>query len=155
MTDWLSAEEQLAWRAINGAMLKLPATLGARLEDESELSYVEYHVLAMLSERPDLSLRISDLAAAAHAELSRISHLITRMDRRGLVRRTPDPTDGRYTLAVLTAEGRRLLESAAPGHVTAVRELVFDLLSPAEVRTLYRVAERITARLNNEPVGPK
>ena len=78
-----------------------------------------------------------------NASLSRLSHLIKRLERRNLVRREPDPTDGRYTNAILTRAGLRLLTASAPAHVAKVRELVIDALSPAELRALRTASERI------------
>jgi DNA-binding MarR family transcriptional regulator len=93
-------------------------------------------------------MRISGLAGLTNAELSRLSHLITRLQRRGYVRREPDPNDGRYTNAVLTEAGYNHLAAAAPGHVATVLELVVDTLDDAALSALQDSAERITARIN-------
>jgi DNA-binding MarR family transcriptional regulator len=92
-------------------------------------------------------MRMSDLAEVTNASLSRLSHLIKRLERRELVRREPDLRDGRYTNAILTRTGLRLLSASAPGHVAKVRELVIDALSPAELRHLRTAAERILQRV--------
>ncbi len=144
---WLDDEQQKSWRAFNGAMHKLRWALECQLQHDAGLSFIEYHALAWLSENPGHRLRMSELADVTNASLSRLSHLITRLERRGLVRREPDPTDGRYTNAILTPAGLRLLVASAPGHVAKVRELVIDALSPAELRHLRTASERILERI--------
>jgi DNA-binding MarR family transcriptional regulator len=94
---------------------------------------------------------MSGLAAVTNASLSRLSHLITRLERRELVRREPDPADGRYTNAVLTAAGLRLLTACAPAHVAKVRELVIDALTPAQLRQLAAASRRILQRIESSP----
>src|SRR5258708_29657116 len=106
---WLDDEQQKSWRAFNGAMHKLRWALECQLQHDAGLSFIEYHALAWLSENPAHRLRMSELAEVTNASLSRLSHLITRLERRGLVRREPDPTDRRYTNAILTSAGLRLL----------------------------------------------
>jgi DNA-binding MarR family transcriptional regulator len=93
-------------------------------------------------------MRMSRLALITNAELSRLSHLVSRLERRGLVRREPDPTDGRYTNAVLTEAGLGLLTEAAPGHVARVRELVIEALDEPALNALRAAAESITARID-------
>jgi DNA-binding MarR family transcriptional regulator len=110
----------------------LPAILGEQLQRDSGLSFVEYYVLAGLSDQPDHTIRMSNLAALANSELSRLSHLVRRLEGRGLVRREPDPSDGRFTHAILTPEGFAHLKEAAPGHVAQVRDAVFDVLGPEQ-----------------------
>ncbi len=144
---WLDDEQQKSWRAVNGAMHELRWVLECQLQHDAGLSFIEYHALARLSESPGRRLRMSELAQVTNASLSRLSHLITRLERRGLVRREPDPTDGRYTNAILTPAGLRLLVASAPGHVAKVRELVIDALSPAELRHLRTASERILERI--------
>ena len=146
---WLDDEQQKSWRAFNGAMHKLRWALECQLQHDAGLSFIEYHALAWLSENPGHRLRMSELAEVTNASLSRLSHLITRLERRGLVRREPDLTDGRYTNAILTPAGLRLLVGSAPGHVAKVRELVIDALSPAELRHLRTASERIVERIES------
>ena len=92
-------------------------------------------------------MRMSELAEVTDASLSRLSHLIKRLELRGLVRREPDPADGRYTNAILTEAGLRLLVSSAPAHVAEVRELVIDALTPGQLRQLRTTSERILQRI--------
>ena len=121
----------------------------AQLQDDADLSLLEYYVLARMSEQPDHTIRISELAVRAYSELSRLSHLISRLERRGLVRREPDPTDGRFTNAILTDAGHRHLVEAAPGHVAKVRELVFETLDEKSQHALREAARRILDRLDD------
>ena len=148
---WLTDEEQRAWRRLAAVVLQLPGTLEHQLQRDAGMTHVEYWVLALLSEEPDGRLPLRRLAAQANASLSRLSHVVTRLEERGWVVRQPDPTDGRTTLAVLTDDGRRVLVAAAPGHVRTVREMVFEPLSEGDLADLERIAGRIAARLDEPP----
>jgi DNA-binding MarR family transcriptional regulator len=150
---WLTDDEQRAWRALAAVVLRLPAALERQLQRDSQMSHFEYWVLALTSEEPDRTVRLSTLATHANASLSRLSHVITRLERRGWVKREPDPDDARATRARLTHAGWRALVAAAPGHVEAVRRLVFDVLQPDDVADLARIADRIAERLREEPSG--
>ncbi len=130
-------------------LARLPAALDGQLQRDAQLSLIEYYVLAVLSDMPGFCARISELAQLANAELSRVSHLVTRLERRGYLRREPDPADGRYTLAVLSSSGRDQLIRAAPGHVDAVRELVVGALDPESLAGLRDSCERIAARISS------
>ncbi|MBV1854388.1 MarR family winged helix-turn-helix transcriptional regulator [Catellatospora tritici] len=145
---WLTQAELETWQQFALMMHKLPIALEAQLQRDAGLSYVEYYVLAGLSDQPGQRMRMSDLAVLTNAELSRLSHMISRLERRGFVRREPDPTNGRYTLSILTEAGRAHLAEAAPGHVACVRDLVFDVLDPAELDSLRTAAEKISARID-------
>ncbi len=105
--------------------------------------------MAMLSEAPDRTLRMSDLAERTSSSLSRLSHLVTRLESRGYVRREADPADGRFTNAILLPAGMSKLESAAPAHVAYVRQLVIDNLSPERLRRLGQDADRIIGRIDS------
>lgn len=144
---WLSSAQLSAWKSFTIMLARLPTALEVQLQSEARLSYVEYYVLAGLSDQPDRRMRMGRLAALTTAEPSRLSHMIRRLERRGLVRRELDPEDGRYTNAILTEAGHGLLVAAAPSHVAWVRELVMDHLDAAELRMLADVADRITARV--------
>ncbi len=146
---WLTSDEMATWRALDALITRLPAALESRLQRDYNLSYLEYYVLAGLSDQPEHSIRISRLAELTRCELSRLSHLISRLERRGLVRRQPDPDDGRFTLACLTEAGGQHLASAAPDHVSAVRRAVFDGLSPADQHALREAALTIVDRLDS------
>ncbi|MFJ2214295.1 MarR family winged helix-turn-helix transcriptional regulator [Streptomyces sp. NPDC101062] len=153
---WLSSEELRVWQALHTVLLLLPIALDRQLQKESELSLLEYYVLAGLSEKASGTARLSDISFLTNAELSRVSHLVTRMEKRGLLRRRPDPDDGRYTNAVLTGEGRDHVRKAAPGHVAAVRQLIFDGLGDDGREELGRTVDRIVASLSQTdlPVTP-
>jgi DNA-binding MarR family transcriptional regulator len=140
---WLDADERRAWLALGSVLIRLPAALDAQLQRDAGMSHFEYSVLAALSESPERTLRMSALAVLADGSLPRLSQVVGRLERRGLVRRTPDPADGRYTLAALTDEGCQALAQAAPGHVKTVRRLVFDPLTRAQIRQLRDSCHRI------------
>jgi DNA-binding MarR family transcriptional regulator len=142
---WLSGEQEAAWRAIAQVIVKLPWALECQLQRDAGLSFLEYHVLARLSEDPEHTLRMSELAMLTNASLSRLSHLVKRLELRGLVRREADPADGRFTNAIMTRAGYKLLVASAPGHVARVRSLVIDALSPADLRQLHKTTERLLA----------
>jgi DNA-binding MarR family transcriptional regulator len=146
--QWLTAEEERGWRALALLMHKLPWALECQLERDADLSYIEYHALARLSEEPNRTLRMSELAVLTNASLSRLSHLVTRLEKRGFVRREPDKTDGRFTNAILTKAGFAKLVSSAPAHVAAVRQLVIDEFTSAELDLLRVCGERIVARVD-------
>src|SRR3954452_24175190 len=145
-TRWLTADEESAWRAFASVLVQLPWALECQLQRDADLSFIEYYALAMLSETPDHTRRMSELAAVTEASLSRLSHLIKRLEARGFVRREADPTDGRYTNAVLTNVGHQHLAASPPAHVPTVRELVIDQFTEAELRQLHDAAERILHR---------
>jgi DNA-binding MarR family transcriptional regulator len=128
-------------------MVTLPWALECQLQQDAGLSFIEYHVLARLSEDPQHTLRMSELAMLTNASLSRLSHLVKRLESRGLVRREADPADGRFTNAILTNAGYKLLVASAPGHVARVRSLVIDALDAAELRQLHDASKRLLARI--------
>jgi DNA-binding MarR family transcriptional regulator len=152
-TRWLTAAELGSWLSVVRLMTWLPWSIDQQLQRDSNLGMVEYQVLAMLSESPQRTMRMSSLAEVTNASLSRLSHLVKRLEGRGLVRREPDPTDGRFTNAVLTDRGSRTLADAAPGHVAHVRSLVIDALSPEQLRRLGRDADRIMAGIDTSRAG--
>jgi DNA-binding MarR family transcriptional regulator len=145
---WLTQDQRLAWLDMVRVLTRLPATLDAQLERDAGVSFFEYHVLSMLSELPDRTLRMSRLAQLTSASLSRLSNVVKRLEGRGLVRREPDPDDRRATRAVLTDAGMSLVEEAAPGHVATVRELIVDALSPAQLTRLHDAHAQILTRLD-------
>ncbi|MFI7606275.1 MarR family winged helix-turn-helix transcriptional regulator [Micromonospora sp. NPDC049366] len=151
---WLNAEERETWLSLVSLLIKLPGALDAQLQRDAGLSHFEYQVLAGLSESPDRTRRMSELAALAEGSLSRLSQVVSRLERRGWVRRTPDPTDGRYTLAVLTEEGWAKVVATAPGHVAAVRAYVFDPLTKAQQRRLREIGTRVTRAVDPDDSCP-
>lgn len=145
---WLNESEQHAWRQLATVIVKLPAMLEAQLQRDEGISHFEYWVMALLSEAPDRSLRLSSLAAQANASLSRLSHVITRLEGRGWVTRRRSTEDARAMLAVLTEDGLATVVAAAPGHVAAVRALVFDGLDASAVAELDRVCAELVRHLD-------
>ena len=141
--NWLSAEEQAAWRPFVALLFRMPAALDAQLQKEAGISNFEYMVLSSLSEAPNRTLRMSELAAMASGSLSRLSHVVSRLESRGWVRREACPGDGRFINAVLTDEGWAKVVDIAPGHVAAVRRLLVDVLPPEDLRTLGAISERL------------
>jgi DNA-binding MarR family transcriptional regulator len=140
---WLDAEQQQAWLALVCVLIRLPAALDAQLQRDAGISHFEYQVLAGLSMAPERTLRMSDLASYTVGSLSRLSQVVGRLEKRGWVRRTPDPADGRYTLAILTDRGWDKVVATAPGHVEAVRGYVFDPLTKVQQRQLRTIGLRI------------
>ena len=157
-TRWLDPEERAAWLSLSRTIVKLPSALDAQLERDADLNYFEYLVMAMLSEQETRTLRMSQLAALSNASLSRLSHVAKRLENRGFLQREPDPHDGRYTRAVLTDAGMEKVVASAAGHVTAVRELVFDALSAGQQRRLREAIDAILERVdpgnNSWPTPP-
>lgn len=145
--EWLTAAELTDWQAFNAVLLTLPGALDAQLQRDAGLSFFEYLVLAGLSEAPERTRRMSELAALANGSLSRLSHTVARLERRGWVRRQPLPADGRITTATLTDLGYTKVVQAAPGHVTAVRRLVVDVLGADRLHQLGYTSRAIVAEL--------
>lgn len=144
---WLTDEEQQAWRPFAALLFRLPAALDAQLQRDAQITHFEYMVLISLSEAPDRTLRMSDLAAMASGSLSRLSHVVSRLERRGWVRREPCPGDGRFINAVLTGDGFAKVVETAPGHVETVRKLIVDALTAGEFRALGAASGQILDRL--------
>jgi DNA-binding MarR family transcriptional regulator len=151
---WLDAEESQAWRALASTLVRLPAALDAQLRRDAGISHFEYQVLALLSEAPGRTLRMSALATQAEGSLPRLSQVVARLEQRGWMRRTPDPADGRYTLAILTGHGQAKVTQAAPGHAHEVRRLVFEPLTKTQSRQLREIARRITRAIDPDDHRP-
>ena len=150
---WLTPGELASWLSVVRLMSWLPWSIDQQLQRDSNLRMVEYQVLAMLSESPERTMRMSSLAEVTNASLSRLSHLVDRLEKRGFVRREPDPADGRFTRAILAEKGFRALAVAAPGHLAHVRSLVIDVLSPEQLRRLGRDADRIMSRIDTSGIN--
>jgi DNA-binding MarR family transcriptional regulator len=145
---WLDEEQQRTWRAWLTATELVPRALDAQLQRDAGISHAAYVVLAMLSESPTRSRRMSDLARRANQSQSRLSHTVARLEERGWVRRERAADDGRGNLAVLTDAGWDVVVAVAPGHVDAVREAVFGPLTTEETRALGDALEAIVAKLD-------
>jgi DNA-binding MarR family transcriptional regulator len=144
---WLDEREQRAWRGYLAMQARLQARLNRRLQDDSGLSLTDFDVLVALTDADDVRMRVHELADTLQWERSRLSHQLSRMQRRGLLEREDCEDDARGAFVVLTGAGRRAIERAAPGHVEAVRELVFDGLDDDQVDALARIAEIVLERV--------
>lgn len=148
--DWLTAEEQRAWRSFVRLHERLGGRLARLLQTESNLSAADFAVLVNLTDVPEGRRRYQDLARALEWEKSRMSHHIARMAGRGLVVREECLEDGRGAFVAITEAGRATIEAAAPLHVKAVRSLFLDHVTPAELRTVAEVSERVVEKLEEE-----
>jgi DNA-binding MarR family transcriptional regulator len=144
---WLTAEEQRAWRNLVAVVELLSRRLDAQLQRDAHLSHFDYFTLAMLSEAPDHTLRMTALAAQTNSTLPRLSHVVNRLEQRGYVTRSPCPEDGRATNAKLTDDGWAKVVAAAPGHARAVLDDVMGPLKGRDVADLDRIMGRILKRL--------
>ncbi|MBW6432350.1 MarR family transcriptional regulator [Actinoplanes hulinensis] len=140
---WLTDEQQQAWRQVIEVLVRVPAALEAQLQRDAGLTHMGYLVLMTLSERSDRRLSMSNLAKRASASLSRLSHVVARLEEKGWVRRERDAADGRVQIAVLTDAGWEKVVESAPGHAEAVQQLIFDRLTPGQARQLAKVAEAL------------
>ncbi len=152
-TQWLDEREARAWRALQRLRTPLEAALNRQLAKDSGLSTADYAVLVALSEAPNRRLRARDLGLSIGWEKSRLSHQLRRMEARGLVGRQECPTDARGAFLVLSAGGLSALENAAPGHVTAVRRLMIDALTPEQLDQLAVIGELVADRLAADGCG--
>lgn len=140
---WLSAEQRRAWLALLSTLSTLPREFDAPLQRAAKLTLFDYNVLAMLSEQADGSLPMSELAARTAASLSRLSHVVRKLERLGLLARSTHPRDGRVTTAELSALGQQTVLSLAPGHVQQVQQLIFQRLDDAEVAQLDHILRKL------------
>lgn len=152
MTEPPGAASRLeVWASLATLLERLPAAFDAQLQRDSGLTHFEFGVLYALDTAPDRTLRMSELAGYASSTLSRLSRAIGRLETRGWARRQTDPSDGRFTLAVLTESGHEQVAQATPGHTELVDRLVFDVLTTAQVRQLGVISQRIAAAVGPEP----
>ena len=151
--DWLTPEQVQSWLAVVRLMIWLPWSVDQQLRRDANLTMVEYQVLAILSNSPERTRRMSMLAQWANVSMSHLSRIVSRFEHRGLVRREPDPTDGRFTNAILTDEGFQTVADAAPAHVAHVRSILIDVLSPEQLRRLARDADRIVSRIDTSAIN--
>ena len=155
MTDdqWLTADQLCAWKKLIAVVELLPGALESALRRDADLSHFDYFTLAMLSEAPRRTLRMTALASLTSSTLARLSHVVSRLEQRGFVRRVPCPQDRRATNAVLTAKGWAKVVATAPGHVATVRQHVIDPLTATDVADLDRIMGRILGTL--DPSGDR
>lgn len=151
---WLSGEQLREWQSLVALLMTLPPAMDGQLRRDAGVNLFEYHVLAALSDAPDRTLDLSELAAVARGSLSRLSHAITRLDRAGWVVRRGGPDRGsRRTEARLTDAGWAKLEEIAPGHVRQARRLVIDVLTPGQLADLGDAARAIIAATHAQTPG--
>lgn len=141
--QWLTSDERRAWLALYALTSLVPASLDAHLFREARITLFDYTVLAMLSESEGRCLPMSELAARSTASLSRLSHVVKKLEGRGWVTRLPSHSDGRVTTASLTPAGLEMLTELAVAHVAQVRATVFDALDGQDVADLERVGRKI------------
>lgn len=151
-TDWLSEDERDAWLALVSIMFRLPGAVETQLRSEEDMSLAEYLVLAMLSEASDHRHRMSALAAATNTSQSRLSRIVARMEKAGLVTREGRQDDRRVVIAEITPAGLERIEQAAPAHVRHVRQIVFDRLGPEQVSQLIDIGRALNRGSNEEGV---
>lgn len=147
-TRWLDDDELAAWTRLIAVVELLPGVLDAQLRRDSGLTHYEYFVLAVLSESPGRVLRTKALAARTNATLPRLSHVVTRLEQRGLLERRACADDRRAADVRLTDAGLDVLVAAAPGHVETVRRSVLDALSREQVARLREIADAVLERLD-------
>ncbi len=140
---WLTPEQQAAWRRLVEVLVKVPAALETQLQRDAGLTHMGYLVMMTLSEHPERRLPMSHLAKRACASLSRLSHVVARLEEKGWIRRERDRGDGRVQIAALTDEGYAKVVATAPGHAEAVQQLIFDRLTTAQVRQLSKLTEAL------------
>jgi DNA-binding MarR family transcriptional regulator len=145
-TRWLDSDEQQVWRSFLDASRVLFDALDRQLQADADMPHAYYEILVRLSEAGERTMRMSELADSLLSSRSRLSHAVARLEERGWVRRRSDPADRRGQWAVLTDEGFAALAAAAPGHVEAVRDSLFDALAPEDVTALGRISDAIRAR---------
>lgn len=152
--EWLSDEQQAAWRPFVALLLRLPAVLDAQLQRDAGITQFDYLVLSGLSEAPGRTLRMSELAATASSSMSRLSHVVSRLEAKGWVRRESCPGDGRFINAILTDDGWEKVKATAPGHVAAVRELLVNTLTSEEFALLGAISAKVLAAQGIKVVIP-
>jgi DNA-binding MarR family transcriptional regulator len=145
---WLDEREQHAWRAYVLMYQLLHESLDRQLQRDSGLAHSHYGILVALSEAPDRSMRMSDLAATQRFSQSRLTHAIARLEKDGYVERRKCTEDRRGQYARLTDKGMAALRAAAPGHVAEVRKLMFDRLTPDQVDALADICETLLPGLD-------
>jgi DNA-binding MarR family transcriptional regulator len=146
-TRWLSPQEQRAWRAYLESTKVLIDALDRQLQRSADMPHAYYEIVVRLSEAPDRSLRMSELADLTLSSRSRLSHAIARLEERGWVARVNCETDRRGQLATLTDAGFAVLAAAAPDHVETVRKYVIDALTPDQLEQLAVISETILSRV--------
>ena len=147
---WLTPDQLEAWTRLVAVVELLPSVLDSQLQRDAGLTHFEYFTLAVLSESPGHTSRMTALASATNSTLPRLSHVASRLEHRGFLQRTPCPTDRRATDAALTEAGWEKVVATAPGHVRTVQENVTDVLDDSDIADLRRVMSKLLGRLDPE-----
>jgi DNA-binding MarR family transcriptional regulator len=150
VANWLSAEEQRAWRAYRRMALLVDSAIARELVRDTGLSMPDYQVLSNLSEAAGHRRRLTELAARMQWSPSRLSHHVTRMEQRGLVTRAECSEDLRAAYVVLTDVGWKAIEAAAPDHVASVRTHLVDVLTAEELGMLTAIGEKVAAHFGED-----
>ncbi|MCW2848103.1 MAG: transcriptional regulator, MarR family [Marmoricola sp.] len=148
---WLSTAQERVWRQWVELNARVTVTLQREMQEDSGLSMPDFEVLVNLTDSPEGRVRVTDLATQMLWERSRLSHHVTRMERRGMVERSDCAEDGRGAWIVITPAGRAAIEKAAPGHVETVRRLVFDVLTEDEAGTLGALLGKMLDPTDEQP----
>ncbi|MBT2430303.1 MarR family transcriptional regulator [Streptomyces sp. ISL-112] len=146
----LSSDDLETWSALATVLEWLPTALDTQLQRDAALTHFEYGVMFALAHAENRTLRMSTLAGYSNSSLSRLSRAVARLETKDWIRRAPDPTDGRFTLAILTDAGERKVEQATPGHEATVNQLVFDSLTTAQTQQLRDISRRITTAIRTQ-----
>ena len=152
---WLSVEERSLWLKLSGISTLLPTAIEAQLKRDAGVNLFEYYVMAMLSEADEMTRSMTELAFHTNSSLSRLSHVVSRLEQQGWVTRATCKEDGRATNATLTAAGFEKLKLIAPGHVETVREIIFDAITPAQVKQLNKALQPILDSIDAERRTPR
>jgi DNA-binding MarR family transcriptional regulator len=152
-TRWLTAEEQQVWRSYMEATTLLWDHLDRQLQRDAGMPHIYYGLLVKLAESPRRRLRMTELAMLAKITRSRLSHAIARLEKSGWVRREDCPDDKRGQFAVLTDAGLQVLKETAPGHVEAVRQAMFDRLTPEQQKALGEIMRIVAEGLQPSEAG--
>ncbi len=145
----MDERESRAWLGLITVAQLLPAALDSQLQRDSQLTHFEFLVLTSLRFATESTMRMTELAASTNATLPRLSHVCARLEKRDIVDRFPYPEDRRATNVRLTAEGRRVLIHAMPGHIETARRLVIDALTPAQLDALAEITSAVADRLTD------
>jgi DNA-binding MarR family transcriptional regulator len=147
---WLTPRERHAWLSYLVMTQLLDGALDRQLQRDADIPHAYYLLLAMLSEAPGRALRMSELAGITNSSQSRVSHAVARLEEAGWIRRERATDDKRGNVAVLTDYGYAMVVRTAPGHVAAVRDNLFDLLTDEQVQQLSEICAAVLDKLDPE-----
>ncbi len=143
----LTDAERETWQSFYTMRRRLDRALDLQLQRDSGLSASEYEILLAIYDAPRRSLRITAIAEAIGWEKSRVSHLVTRMEKRELLDRTECDVDARGSWIGLTVSGRRAVLGAIRGHSAAIRRYFLDVLEPMDAASLESLSARVVGAI--------